>query len=190
VLPALHLDISIGVDDGVELRPLRLEDAEPMYYLIQANRARLTEWLPWVPGMRAAADEASFIRGAHQELQAGAGLSCALVVDRAIAGTIGCSIKSESRSAEIGYWIAETSEGRGLVTRAVHALTTFLVTDVDLHRIVIRAATANTRSRAIPERLGFTHEGTQRHAEILNGEFFDLEVYSMLAPEWPTNGAH
>lgn len=187
---ALHPGIRIAVHDGVELRPLRLEDAEPIYYLVQANRARLTEWLPWVPGMQSAVDEAAFIRGAHQQLQAGAGLSCALVVDRAIAGTVGCSIKPESRSAEIGYWIAETSEGRGLVTRAVRALTSFLVTDLELHRIVIRAATANTRSRAIPERLGFTHEGTERHAEILNGEFFDLEVYSMLAPEWPTNGAH
>lgn len=187
---ALHLGIQIAVDDGVLLRPLRLEDAEPCYFLVEANRERLGQWLPWVPSIQSAADEASFIRAGHGQLEAGTGLSCAIVVDRAVAGTIGASIKADSRAAEIGYWIADGYEGRGIVTRAARALTTFLVTDLDLHRVVIRAATENARSRAIPERLGFTHEGTQRHAEILNGDFFDLEVYSMLAPEWPTNGAH
>jgi ribosomal-protein-serine acetyltransferase len=187
---ALHLGLRIAVDDGVELRPLRLEDAEPAYVLVEANRARLAEWLPWVPSIKSAADEAAFIRGTHETLETGTGLSCALIVDRQLAGTMGCSINPQSRSAEIGYWIDAGHEGRGLITRGVRALTTFLVTDLGLHRVVIRAATANLRSRAVPERLGFTHEGTQRHAEILNDEFFDLEVYSMLAPEWPTNGAH
>ena len=187
---ALHLGLRIAVDDGIELRPLRLEDAEPVYFLVEANRERLAEWLPWVPAMRSAADEASFIRSGHGQLEAGSGLSCAIVVDRTVAGAIGGSINQANRSSEIGYWIADGYEGRGIVTRAARALTTFLVTDLDLHRVVIRAATENTRSRAVPERLGFTHEGTQRHAEILNGAFFDLEVYSMLAPEWPTNGAH
>ena len=187
---ALHMGLRIAVDDSIELRPLRIEDAEPLFHLVQANRARLGEWLPWVPTIQSAADEASFIRGGQRELDAGNGLSCGIFVDRAVVGTIGGSVRTATRSAEIGYWLAEDYEGRGIVTRATRALTTFLVTDVGLHRIVIRAATDNTRSRAIPERLGFVHEGTQRQAEILNDEFFDLEVYSMLAPEWPTNGAH
>lgn len=187
---ALNRNLRIAVGDGVELRPLRLEDAEPVYYLVAANRERLAEWLPWVPSMQSAADEAAFIRSGHGAIEAGTGLSCAIVVDRVVVGTMGCVITPQSRSAEIGYWIAEGFEGRGIVTRAARALTTFLVTDLDLHRVVIRAATDNARSRAVPERLGFMHEGTQRHAEILNGNFFDLEVYSILAPEWPTNGAH
>lgn len=187
---ALHMGLRIAVDDGIELRPLRLEDAEPLFMLVQANRARLGEWLPWVPSIQSASDEASFIRGGQRELEAGNGLSCGIVVDRTVVGTIGGSVSTASRSAEIGYWIAEGYEGRGIVTRAARAMTTFLVTDLALHRVVIRAATANLKSRAIPERLGFVHEGTQRQAEILNDEFFDLEVYSMLAPEWPTNGAH
>ena len=187
---ALHMGLRIAVDDGIELRPLRLEDAEPVYYLVEANRQRLQEWLPWVPSMQSAADEAAFIRAGQADLESGAGLSCAITVDRAIVGTIGASIRAANRSAEIGYWVGDGHEGRGIVTRSARALTTFLVTDLDLHRVVIRAATENVRSRAVPERLGFVHEGTQRHAEILNGDFFDLEVYSMLAPEWPTNGAH
>jgi ribosomal-protein-serine acetyltransferase len=137
-MPAvLHLGLRIAVDDGIELRPLRLEDAEPVYFLVEANRARIAQWLPWVPSIQSAADEAAFIRGTHESIEAGSGLSCVVVVDRALAGTMGCSINPDSRSAEIGYWIADGFEGRGIVTRAARALTTFLVTDIELHRVVI-----------------------------------------------------
>jgi ribosomal-protein-serine acetyltransferase len=187
--PQLHLGLRIAVDDGVELRPLRLEDAEPIYYLVEANRARLAEWLPWVPSIRMATDEAAFIRSTHGSLEAGTGLSCVLVADRAPVGTMGCSIDEANRSAEIGYWIAAGYEGRGLVTKAARALTTFLVQDLGLHRVAIRAGIENRRSRAVAERLGFVLEGTQRHGQLLDSGFIDLAVYSMLAPEWPTNGA-
>ncbi|MDA0353151.1 MAG: GNAT family protein [Chloroflexi bacterium] len=185
---ALSQYLSIAVDDGIELRPLRLADADAIYFLVATNRDRLGEWLPWVPSIGSPADEAAFIRGSHESLAAGTGLPCAIVVDRAVAGTLGAMIDPSNRSAEIGYWIADGYEGRGIVTRAARAMTTFLLGDLDLHRVVIRAATGNTRSRAIPERLGFVHEGTQRHAEILHGEFFDLEVYSTLAPDWGAFG--
>jgi len=40
------------------------------------------------------------------------------------------------------------------------------------------------RSIAIPQRLGFVYEGIQRQAQLLNGQFHDFAVYSMLASEW------
>ena len=48
----------------------------------------------------------------------------------------------------------------------------------------ILCATGNTRSRAIPERLGFTQEGIIRQAERFNDHYNDLVVYGMLASEW------
>ena len=55
---------------------------------------------------------------------------------------------------------------------------------LDLHRVVIRCAPGNTRSCAIPEKLGFMREGLAREAEWLNGAFVDLNVYSLLSSEW------
>lgn len=181
----LHPGLRIAVDDGVELRPLRLEDAELLYVAVAVNRERLEEWLPWPPTIRSAADEAAFIRQTLDWMREGTGLGCAITVDRDLAGGIGLhKIDSVNRSAEIGYWLAEGFVGRGLMTRSTQALTSFVFESLGLHRVVIRAATGNVRSRAIPMRLGFTHEGTQREAGLLNGEFVDLEVYSMLAAEW------
>jgi ribosomal-protein-serine acetyltransferase len=59
----------------------------------------------------------------------------------------------------------------------------------DCHRISIRAGTANTRSRAIPERLGFREEGVRRDAERSGDRYRDLVVYALLAPEWTSRAA-
>jgi ribosomal-protein-serine acetyltransferase len=53
-----------------------------------------------------------------------------------------------------------------------------------LHRIQIQAGIGNAPSRAIPERLGFTWEGTRRDAGLIGERFIDLAVYGLLADEW------
>jgi ribosomal-protein-serine acetyltransferase len=58
--------------------------------------------------------------------------------------------------------------------------------DLGLNRVEIRAAEFNTRSRAIPERLGFTQEGIIRQAEWLYDYYVDHVVYGMLSEEWKT----
>jgi ribosomal-protein-serine acetyltransferase len=52
------------------------------------------------------------------------------------------------------------------------------------NRVVIACASKNQRSRAIPERLGFTHEGVAREAEWLYDRFVDSEIYALLNREW------
>jgi len=70
------------------------------------------------------------------------------------------------------------------MTRATRALVDHGFGDLELHRIVVRCGTGNRASRAIPERLGFTLEGTLREAEWVNDHFNDLVVYAMLCHEW------
>jgi len=53
-----------------------------------------------------------------------------------------------------------------------------------LHRVEIRCDPDNLRSRAIPNRLGFTEEGTLRQVAWQYDHFLDLVVYSLLADEW------
>ncbi|HUP80906.1 MAG TPA: GNAT family protein, partial [Pirellula sp.] len=85
-----------------------------------------------------------------------------------------------NHAASIGYWLSSTFQGRGIMTRACRAVVDHARKDLDLNRVVIRCATENRKSRAIPERLGFHLEGIQREAEWLNDRFVDLAAYSLL----------
>jgi ribosomal-protein-serine acetyltransferase len=49
-----------------------------------------------------------------------------------------------------------------------------------LNRITIECATENTRSRGVPERLGFKLEGVVRQSEWLHDRYVDHALYGLL----------
>jgi hypothetical protein len=55
--------------------------------------------------------------------------------------------------------------------------------------VEIRAGVLNTRSRAIPERLGFREDGVLPSAERIGTRVIDHAVYVMTAREWKRHGA-
>jgi ribosomal-protein-serine acetyltransferase len=166
------------------LRLLDDTDAEALYAQVDRERERLSPWLPW------AADETlagvrSFITASREQEAQNNGFQVALVRDDEIIGVLGFhAISWLHRSTTIGYWLAAGHEGRGIMTTTVRALVDHAFSAWELHRVEIRAAVENHRSRAIPERLGFVQEGVLRDAERVAGRYLDEVVYSMLAPDW------
>ena len=71
------------------------------------------------------------------------------------------------------------------MTEAVRACVDHAFTTWKLNRVMIQAAVENTRSRAIPERLGFREEGILREVERIGDRMLDDVVYAMLAADWP-----
>ena len=83
----------------------------------------------------------------------------------------------------LGYWLGEEFQGRGLVTAACRRLVAHSFDVLRLHRVEIRCAVENHRSRAIPERLGFRLEGRFREAEWLYDHWVDHAVYALLTTD-------
>jgi ribosomal-protein-serine acetyltransferase len=67
---------------------------------------------------------------------------------------------------EIGYWINTRLSGNGYMAEAVGALTEFGLDHLHFRRIEIRCESTNSKSRAIPEKLGFVFEGTLRNDDL------------------------
>jgi ribosomal-protein-serine acetyltransferase len=176
--------LALPKSEAVDLRLLEDSDAEELQSLIVANREHLAAWLPWAAG-QGLADSRAFIVGSHQRIAADEGLEAAVAVEGAIVGVIGIhSIEWSHRSARLGYWLSEGSQGQGLITEAARAFLGQALRGWELHRIEIRAAPENVRSCAIAARLGFTLEGRLREAELVGDRYLDNVVYAMLADEW------
>jgi ribosomal-protein-serine acetyltransferase len=175
----------LTIDSEIELRVLEEKDARVFYRLIEQNRNYLREWLPWVDSTRSVEDEQAFIRTTYENYLDNKALTCGVWYRGQAAGTIGFHlIDWVGRQVEIGYWLAASFQGKGLMTRACKAMVDYAFHSLNLNRVVIRCATGNRRSCAIPQRLGFTQEGVLRQAEWLSDHFVDLIVYSMLVSEW------
>ena len=54
-----------------------------------------------------------------------------------------------------------------------------------MRRVEWRCSPTNLPSRAIPQRLGFTLDGTLRQVFQVREAYLDLEVWSVLREEWP-----
>ncbi len=89
-----------------------------------------------------------------------------------------------NRMTELGYWISEGFEGKGLVTKTCRVLIDYAFNELGLNRIVISCAAENQKSCAIPEKLGFKQEGILRQSELLQDRFVDMLIYGLLVKEW------
>ena len=175
---------AIVVDGEILLRRPALEDAEGLFALVDSNRQYLRRWLPWVDFVVSLDDERRWVQ---THLAEDAPEYVLLMVYKGeLVGTVGIRGRgSRNRQIEIGYWIAENMQGRGIVTRSCRVLIDYMFERLNMNRVVIRASADNVRSRGIPHRLGFTLEGIERQSELLYGDTFqDMAVYSMLASEW------
>ncbi|MFP4283850.1 MAG: GNAT family N-acetyltransferase [Opitutales bacterium] len=179
------MGFELEVNAQTHLRLLGPEDAPSLARTIDRDREHLRAWLPWVDDSRGADTPRRHIELWAHGFARGSGFSVGIFHEMLLAGVIGFhGFDVLNRVTSIGYWLGKPFTGRGLMTGSVAALLDYAVFDRRMNRIFIRCATGNRPSRAIPERLGFVHEGTQREAEWLYDHFVDLELYSILAREW------
>ncbi|MQR94442.1 GNAT family N-acetyltransferase [Fictibacillus phosphorivorans] len=83
---------------------------------------------------------------------------------------------------EIGYWMNTKFCGNGYMTEAVKELVDFGFNHLALKRIEIRCESRNVKSRFIPEKLGFTFEGTLRNDDLSadGSRLTDTCIYSRI----------
>ena len=177
--------LKLRVDDFVMLRQIAEDDTDELTALIDRNRQHLRQWLPWLDSSAGPHDTARFIGRSLEQAADENGLTFGVVCNDVLAGVIGQHyVDSLNRRTEIGYWLDESHQGNGIITRSTARLTDYAFTDQDCNRVMLHCAVGNTKSRAVAERLAFKQEGLLREAEWLYDHYVDLVVYSMLKAEW------
>jgi ribosomal-protein-serine acetyltransferase len=176
---------SYALNEDTELRLLEVRHAQTLFDLTDRNRAHLRQWLPWLDSTQTVEDTRNFIKDTLQQFAVNEGFQAGIWYQEQLAGVVGYhKIDWFNRQVEIGYWLGAEFQGRGLMTQACRALIDHAFHELKLNRVTIRCAVGNTRSCAIPERLGFVREGVISQGEWLYDHYADLVVYGMLASEW------
>jgi len=173
------------VRENVYLQLLEERHAAEVFSLCDHDRAYLREWLPWVDATETVEDTLSFIRSSLEQFASNKGFVAGIWSARQFCGVIGThKLDLLNRKGEIGYWLGQSFQGKGIMTEACRAVVTHLLGDMDLNRVEIQCARENGKSCAIPGRLAFTEEGLAREAQFLHGHFHDLRRFIMLKRDW------
>lgn len=173
------------INDELSLKLTDVRDSKQLFELTDGSRSYLKEWLPWLDFTIKEEDTKAFIEGTLRGFADHKSLSTVILFKGKIAGTAGFnSITWPNKTAYIGYWLGKDFQGNGIMTKVAETLTEIAFNEYGLNKVEIRAAVENIKSRSIPERLGYKHEGTIREAEWLYDHYVDHAVYGMLAREW------
>ncbi len=143
------------------LRPRRAEDAPALVPLL--NHWDIARMLGRLPYPYTLADAQAWC----SDEAAARYLRSFMILDRAapgqpIIGNVGIFHRTEGAELELGYWLAMSHWGRGLVPEATRAAIDELFTSTDTQRLTSGHFVENSASGRVLAKLGFRHTGTSQ----------------------------
>jgi ribosomal-protein-alanine N-acetyltransferase len=93
-------------------------------------------------------------------------------------------VRGPLHSCFLGYALAESQQGQGLMTGALRLGIGYMFGEMHLHRISANYLPHNTSSAAVLKRLGFTVDGYARDYLQIEGRWQDHILTSLLNPDW------
>jgi ribosomal-protein-serine acetyltransferase len=170
----------------LQLLPLDATDSRDLWTSVEASRAHLEPWLPWVPFNIDLESSSRYAEASASDWDAARACRFAIreKAGRRLLGVIGLeSLAHLHESAELGYWLRKDATGRGLMTEAGRAVLDWAFGPINAHRVRVAAATDNHASLAVISRLGFRFEGIARQAERCHARWLDHAVFALLVTD-------
>lgn len=172
----------IKLTEDILLRPLVAEDVADIFRTLDTEREYMREWLPFVDHTHQEEDTAK----AMEKMIGSPSHQYTIRHQGELIGLIGFKDRDDTnKKIEIGYWLSQYQQGKGIMTRSVKALIAYAFDTLEMNRVQIKVAIGNAKSNRIPQRLGFTAEGVERDGELLvDNKYTDLNIYSLLKREY------
>lgn len=165
----------------IELVLPEIKHAQALYEIIVHDRVELARFLPWADKINVVEDEIDFIKQMRRETAEYKKFALVVLVNGDAAGMLDLhNIKLKNQSAEIGYWLGQAYQKKGIMTQAVKKLAEVSFNQLGLHRLSLLADHENRASCAIAERLNFAHIALLPDEVKYHGEFRDMELYTLI----------
>ena len=176
----------------IVVRPYVESDAPALWDAIEASRTHLAPWMPWLTDWKEPEFARVVIRKNAAKWIMREDLTMGMFERRGenASGRLlgGCGLHRFDWSVpamEIGYWLRPDAEGKGYVSEMVKLLTGFAFAHLKAERVEIRCDAVNTRSAAVPRRLGFKEEALLRSSRRnVEGVLGDTLVFAMTRADY------
>ena len=147
---------SYKIDDETDLSLIEPRHAEELNALIERNFNHIKEWSPWLKDDRSIENTHIFIKRNLLQFANNEGFSIAIRYRGEMAGQIDFSYFDWiNLKTEIGYWLGESFQGKGLVTKSCRVLIEYAFDELKLNRVEMRCGVENQKSRKIPRKTRF-----------------------------------
>src|SRR6266480_2984358 len=176
--------LCIQVNEETQLRLLEERHVEEYFALIERNQEHLHEWIAVEAYEGSVETLRAYVKQRLLQFVNGEGYHLGIWYQDALVGVLDYRLNGRSRSVELGYWLDEAMQGKGIVTQACRTMVRHAFEEHRVHKVVISCATDNPRSRAVAERLGFLQEGILRQVVRLHDRSVDGVFYGLLVDEW------
>lgn len=176
--------LKIKVKQNIVLQQLETRDAKALFEFVDRNRDHLKKWLNWVNFMQTVEHEKKYLENLSKDTRKAVSIDLGIWYDDKIIGSIGLiNIDRMNKTAMLGYCLDADYQHMGIVTECCQKLLVYAYKELGLHRIEIKVAQNNFRSKAVARRLGFKSEGTLRESYYLQNAFIDCDLFSKLKNE-------
>ena len=148
-----------AIDAGyVLLRRWSIDDAEALQLMIAESLEHLRPWMGWIQAEPLSIEERrAKIRQWDRRWNAAEGFSYAITQRNGdLLGACGLHIGPDQTELGLGYWIRSGKTGRGFASQAAAGLVESALSIGEVDSVGVAHDRANTASRRIPEKLGFT----------------------------------
>jgi RimJ/RimL family protein N-acetyltransferase len=147
-------------------------DAPAVVTAVNASLAQLRPWMPWAQVPATPESIGTFLVNADSQWEDFREFQY-LIHDAPTEPIIGCCglhNRIGIGALEIGYWVHADHMGRGVATAAARGLTDAALHLRGVERVEIRCDAANTRSAAIPPKLGYRLDRVETRSPTTPGE--------------------
>lgn len=174
------------------LRPMGPGDEGELEMFVERERERLRAAFPLLVSQVVDADSArQFVRRKCVEWFARDSFSFAIRDYRQqFLGTLAFKhFEWSVPKGDLGYCLAQSAQGKGLISEAVKAVLPFAFEHLGLARLYLRIHPGNLGSLRVAEKCGFGYEGLVRcDFRGGDGQLQDVRYYAMTGEDWRATG--
>jgi RimJ/RimL family protein N-acetyltransferase len=148
------------------LRPWAVADVDALLAAVAASVTELRRFMPWSHKVMTREEEYALLAKFHADYFAGREYIVGMFSGEGeVLGGLGLHPRAplNPQALEVGYWSHTAHAGKGNTTLAVRMLLALAFDRFACDRFQVMHDEANTASRRVVEKCGFTYEGTLKH---------------------------